>query len=66
MRNKRRALVLGDETARHPFRQSLPPHVRVPIGPDGPARRIALTLADLRTFLATYCACFVGAVTFLS
>lgn len=24
----RRALVLGDESARHPFRQVLPPHVR--------------------------------------
>jgi len=24
----RRSLVLGDETARHPFRQNLPPHVR--------------------------------------
>lgn len=24
----RRSLVLGDETARHPFLQSLPPHVR--------------------------------------
>jgi hypothetical protein len=25
---KRRALVLGDESARHPFLASLPPHVR--------------------------------------
>jgi hypothetical protein len=24
----RRSLVLGDETARHPFLQTLPPHVR--------------------------------------
>ncbi|WDF73594.1 hypothetical protein [Novosphingobium sp. KACC 22771] len=25
----RRSLVLGDESAHHPFRQTLPPHVRV-------------------------------------
>ncbi len=28
MSTKRRALVLGDESARHPFLASLPPHVR--------------------------------------
>lgn len=28
MSTKRRALVLGDEAARHPFLASLPPHVR--------------------------------------
>jgi hypothetical protein len=39
----RRSLVLGDETARHPFRQSLPPHVRSggqpvlrPVAPEAP------------------------------
>ena len=30
MSQKRRALVLGDESARHPFRRSLPPHVLRP------------------------------------
>lgn len=33
----RRSLVLGDEAARHPFLQSLPPHVRS--GHFVPARR---------------------------
>jgi hypothetical protein len=28
MRTKRRALVLGDESARHPFLSNLPPYVR--------------------------------------
>jgi hypothetical protein len=28
MSTKRRALVLGDESARHPFLAGLPPHVR--------------------------------------
>jgi len=34
----RRSLVLGDEAARHPFLQSLPPHVRS--GHLVPARRV--------------------------
>jgi hypothetical protein len=34
----RRSLVLGDETARHPFLQSLPPHVR---GGGQPVLRVA-------------------------
>lgn len=61
MRTKRRALVLVDESARHPFRQSLPPHIRkqgVATGRDwnGLMRD---GLGDWRGFFAAYCAAFV-------
>ncbi|MCB5424729.1 hypothetical protein H0274_05625 [Altererythrobacter sp. CC-YST694] len=36
----RRSLVLTDETARHPFRASLPPHVTRGGGPIRPGREI--------------------------
>ena len=52
MRTTRRALVLGDESARHPFLASLPPHVRK-IDP-----RDLLAQAQRsgwRDFLAAYC-----------
>ena len=75
----RHALVLGDETARHPFRQSLPPHLRrSPVKTLGakPARRSLLaTLSssrqrdwknatDWRAFLITYTASFAAALVF--
>ncbi len=56
----RRALVLNDETARHPFRASLPPRVRQPL-PDIPA-----PARDLRAFLQAYGACFLAVLTFVS
>lgn len=43
----RRSLVLGDEAARHPFLQSLPPHVRS--GHFVPARRNVPTPAKAGT-----------------
>ncbi|HEX7751006.1 MAG TPA: hypothetical protein VF440_01245 [Novosphingobium sp.] len=66
---KRRALVLTDETARHPFLRSLPPHVRRGIAPVRPRERKAsgrLGWQDLRDFLSAYCACFVATVTFFA
>lgn len=66
----RRALVLTDETARHPFLRSLPPHVRR-IGPEAPEAQAPVasgwrfTLADLRQFMTAYCASFVAVTVFL-
>lgn len=61
----RRALVVTDERARHPFLASLPPHVRRGIEPI--RRRVAghITLQDVKEFLMAYCACFVAVTTFL-
>ncbi len=64
MRTKRRALVLGDETARHPFLRSLPPHVRRPL-----AQRMRWwekIPADLRQFLGAYSAGVVAVSTFFA
>ena len=65
----RRALVLTDETARHPFRASLPPQVLRRAGEverTVPWRlRLALTRSDAETVLATYIAGFVATLTFI-
>lgn len=57
--------MLTDETARHPFLASLPPHVRR----DGiaiPARRFGLTAQDVRQFFLAYCAFFVAFSAYLA
>lgn len=57
----RRALVVTDEAARHPFLMRLPPHVRrgtAPV-PARPAWR--LNAQDAKDFLIAYCACFLAA-----
>ncbi|WP_156840518.1 hypothetical protein [Novosphingobium aquimarinum] len=70
MSQKRRALVLTDESARHWFLRSLPPHVRHG-GPvenaDGGMRRsgAALTSGGWRSFLTTYCCSLVAITTFI-
>ena len=63
----RRYLVLTDEAARHPFRASLPPHVRQPLSdaPE-PKRGWRLSRQDWRQFLTTYCAGFVAVTMFIS
>lgn len=65
----RRALVLTDDTARHPFLQSLPPHVRriVPDVEDEPAPQLGwkLTAADVRQFTMAYVATFIAVTVFL-
>lgn len=55
----RRALVLTDESARHPFRASLPPHVRSGGEGQPPRRRWRFDASDLRGFLASYLASLV-------
>ncbi len=62
----RRALVLTDETARHPFRASLPPHVRLGTDARSPRGKSRFSLTDLRDFLLAYCACFMAVTAFIS
>lgn len=62
----RRSLVLSDETARHPFLASLPPHIRKGAEPLAIKRRKPFGLADLKLFLSAYCACFVAVSLFIA
>ena len=59
----RRTLVLTDETARHPFRASLPPHVRMGVEPRTSLR---WRLGDLRDAAAMYSACFVATTLYFA
>ena len=61
----RRSLVLTTESARHPFRASLPPHVFTP-GAGAPAASWRMGRRDWRQFFATYLAGFVAVTTFIS
>jgi hypothetical protein len=70
MSKKRRALVLTDESARHWFLRSLPPHVRHAgrvTAEDGSHRRngAAITSGDWRSFLTAYCTSVVAITTFI-
>jgi len=64
----RRALVLTNEAARHPFRASIPPCVFERAGQiehSVPWRqRLALTRSDVETVAATYSAGFLATLTF--
>jgi hypothetical protein len=60
----RRSLVLTDESARHPFRASLPPHAReYRVEARAPWR--AQIWRDAHGFAQTYCACFLAVSAFL-
>ena len=62
---RRRALVLSDEAAGHPFLRSLPPHVRK-VEPEPAGRRSwRFGWSDVRTFLAAYCASFLAISIFI-
>jgi hypothetical protein len=61
----RRALVVTDESARHPFLASLPPHVRKGNKPALARSERSSGMQDLRDFLMAYCACFLAVSTFL-
>ena len=62
----RNALVLTDESARHPFLASLPPHVRQGIEP-GPVRSgWAITQEDVRGFFGAYIACLLAVLSFIA
>jgi len=62
----RRALVLIDETARHPFLASLPPHVRGLAGTGAYQRTWRITVQDVKEFLMAYCACFLAVSAFIA
>ncbi len=62
----RRALVVTDESARHPFLQSLPPHVRRVEPPRRAPADWRITLHDWRDFLLSYCACFAAVSVFIA
>lgn len=62
----RRALVLTDESARHPFRASLPPHVTADLI-DIPAERLwDLTREDMRGFASTYVTVTAAVLAFIA
>ncbi|WP_454599013.1 hypothetical protein [Qipengyuania sp. SM2507] len=61
----RRSLVLTDETARHPFRASLPPHVRQIEESDPRPQSWRLTASDVRGVATTYFATFAATLAFL-
>ena len=63
---KRRALVLTDEAARHPFRRSLPAHIRASASVAAEPPAGLLSWRTLREFLTVYSACFVAVTVFVS
>lgn len=62
----RRALVLTDETARHPFRASLPQHVRAGTKPQPVRPSWRLSSADLRGFFTAYLGSLVVIAIFIA
>jgi len=64
----RRSLVLTDESARHPFRASLPPHWREDRHETAEPRvpwRDRLSV-NVRELAQAYCACFAGVSVFIA
>jgi hypothetical protein len=62
----RRSLVLTDESARHPFLASLPPHIRREEEPVPSRMPWRLEAGDLRDFLFAYCACFLAVSIYIA
>jgi hypothetical protein len=63
---KRRALVITDDAARHPFLASLPPHVRRERGLMINRQKTSTGVSSVREFLMTYCACFAAVAVFIA
>ncbi|ODS61054.1 MAG: hypothetical protein ABS48_00225 [Erythrobacter sp. SCN 68-10] len=61
----RRSLVLTDETARHWFRRSLPPHVKADLIPIPAENLWRLTMDDVRGFASTYVAATAAVLAFI-
>jgi hypothetical protein len=62
----RRYLVLTDESRRHPFLASLPPHVRRrDASQQREWRPFAIGVDDVRQFLLAYCACLLAVVVYI-
>ena len=61
----RRSLALTNESARHPFRASLPPHVTSELY-EIPAESLwRLTMEDARGFASVYVAATAGILAFI-
>ncbi|WP_070157701.1 hypothetical protein [Sphingobium phenoxybenzoativorans] len=60
---KRRALVLTSESARHPFRQTLPPHV---LSVPKPSRTKRDDDQDFKLFLLSFAAFFTVIYSFIA
>jgi hypothetical protein len=63
--NVRRNLVLTDETARHWFRRSLPPHIKADLIPIPAESLWRLTTADVRGFASVYLAATAAVFAFI-
>jgi hypothetical protein len=61
----RRNLVLTDETARHWFRASLPPHIKRDLIPIPAESLWRLTMADVRGVASTYVALTLAVFAFI-
>lgn len=61
----RRSLVLTDEGARHPFRASLPPHVREDLHHIPAESLWRLTVDDVRGVASTYVATLAAVLVFI-
>ena len=65
----RRALVLTDESARHPFLAGLPRHLRHGASKARlrrKLRRVGVGTQEVKDFLIAYCACFLAVTTFIA
>ena len=62
----RRSLVLSDETSRHPFLATLPPHVRKVTGMSEAETIWRLTQEDVRGFASVYLATFAAILVFIA
>lgn len=63
---ERRSLVLTDESARHPFRARLGPHVRSGKSATPIRRRGWFNHDELRQFLLAYGACFLAVSLYIA
>ncbi|EAQ29693.1 hypothetical protein NAP1_02935 [Erythrobacter sp. NAP1] len=62
---KRRSLVLTQEGAGHPFRQSLPPHVTADLIEEPAESLWRFTADDMRGFASVYFAAFAAMLVFI-
>jgi hypothetical protein len=62
----RRALVLTDEAARHPFLASLPPHVRAVVAEGRSRLGWWVSGKGWRDVVSTYCATFAAVIAFIA
>lgn len=61
----RRSLVLTDESARHWFRRSLPPHIKQDLIPIPAESLWRLTAEDVRGFASVYLAATAAILAFI-